>query len=52
MDGVVRVHAFGSNGRVIVMLADGKAFDQKEAEKALKDVELRLRKMKKTGSSA
>jgi len=52
MEGVVRVHAFGSNGKVIVMLSEGKQVDQKVAEQALKDVELRLRKMKKTGGAA
>ncbi|MEY4672463.1 MAG: hypothetical protein RL148_247 [Planctomycetota bacterium] len=48
LEGVLRVHPFGLNGKCTVMVSDKKAFTEKKVEEALKATkELRLRKMEK-----
>lgn len=48
LDGVSRVHPYGSNGKVIVHVTDKKALNRKKAEELLKGHEkFRLRKFKK-----
>lgn len=48
LEGVIRVHPFGLNGKALVLVSDKKAFTEKKVEEALKATkELRLRKMEK-----
>jgi hypothetical protein len=45
LDGVIRVHPNGLNGKATVFLSDKKAFTEKEAKEALLNTKaLRLRK--------
>lgn len=47
LDGVIRVHPNGLNGKALVYVKDKKAFTKEAAETALATTEkLRLRKMK------
>jgi hypothetical protein len=47
--GVIRVHPFGHNGKVLVYVADKSAFTEEAVKKALVEgtAELRLRKMER-----
>lgn len=49
VDGVIRVHPNGLNGKALVFVRDRKKFDEESLEKALEKTEkLRVRKIKKT----
>jgi hypothetical protein len=47
MEGVIRVHAFGHNGKALVVMSDKKGPTKDKIEEALKptSTKLRLRKM-------
>ena len=47
LDGVIRVHPFGHNGKCLVYVKNKKTFNEKVATEALaKTKKLRVRKMK------
>jgi hypothetical protein len=49
LDGVVRVHAFGHNGKAVVMFADKKPLTKEMVDEVLKgSSKLKLRKLEKT----
>ena len=51
LDGVIRVHPNGLNGKALVFVKDKKSVTKDKVESALADTKkLRLRKMKKAGA--
>lgn len=51
LDGVIRVHPNGLNGKAMVFVKDKKAVTKEKIEQALAGTaKLRLRKMKKAGA--
>jgi hypothetical protein len=48
LDGVIRVHPFGHNGKALVYVSKASSFDEKAATEAMaKTKKLRVRKMKR-----
>lgn len=46
LPGIIRVHPYGHNGKVVVFLANKDAFDEEAFSTALEAQELSLRKAK------
>lgn len=49
LPGIIRVHPYGQNGKVILYLANKEAFDREAFAAALETKQLRLRKAKVAG---